>query len=160
MGQTDGRIAVSLNAPYGGGITSGQRILTKGRIVPVYLSPPRRVSPCCPCGQVCCVVCCVYSILHFSGRNEPQKIAPCSLRIRTPTKYTWFLEPTRVNNPNRISFDSVGFVSNRHTDRQTDSLCCNCRKSPHLCIPCIHTARSTQPCIPPGSLNRVPALLG
>jgi len=107
-----------------GGITSGQRILTKGRIVPVYLSPPRRVSPCCPCGQVCCVVCCVCSLLHFSSGQQTQKLSlalwesgdPHPPNIHGSSNHT-SSQPKR--HLDRFSRFCVQQQTHRQTDRQS-----------------------------------------
>jgi len=71
-------------------------------------------------------------ILQCAARF-PLKIAPNYSGFELPSN-TWFLGPTRVLNPNGISFGSAviaGLTS--VTDRQTDRPCYSvCNNRPHL----------------------------
>jgi len=65
--------------------------------------PPadKSAAPCC-----CCGVCCLRSLMHFSGGNKPLKFPITLNGIRSPPN-TLFLGPTRVHNPNNISIGSA-----------------------------------------------------
>jgi len=70
---------------------------------------------------------------------------------RAASWHTRFLQPTRIHNLDDTLIGSAGFA--RLTGRQLlDAV-----KARKLVYP---ATRSTQPCIPPGSLNRVPASAG
>ena len=111
---TKGRIALATVT-----LAAGESILKPrfcGNVLPLRISPQPRAAT---------GVCCLHSLLHFNGGNNPTN-CPFSKRRYGPPPITWFLGPTRVQNPNGISIGSavsVGLTveSNRHThtDRQT-----------------------------------------
>jgi len=71
-------------------VTSGQRILTKGRIASYALPLWTSLQP-----RVAASVCCLHSLMHLNGGNNPQN-APFPLG---------FLGPTRIQ-PNTIRYDT------------------------------------------------------
>jgi len=110
---TKGRIALATVT-----LAAGESILKRrfcGNALPLRISPQPRAAT---------GVCCLHSLLHFNGGNNPTN-CPFSKRRYGPPPITWFLGPTRVQNPNGISIGSavsVGLTveSNRPTDTQTD----------------------------------------
>ena len=83
-------------------VTSGQRILTKGRIAPALVTPVAgesilkphfhrdALSPADKSAALCCCgICCLQSsVPHFSGRNDPQN-CPFPWRVLRPHLVPW-----------------------------------------------------------------------
>jgi len=135
---------------------AGESILKPPRSRRDALSLADKSAYACCCGRFLLA----QSNRDFSREQPPKLLIP--LCGSGPLSNIWLLGPTRVHNQNDISIGSsvtgwITVVSNTHT--QTLRPRYVCISKPHLCTTIIAT-RSTQPCIRPGSLNRVPASAG
>ena len=145
----------------------------RGRIAPApvtptgesILKPPRSrrdalsladksAAPCC-----CARFLLAQSNRDFSREQPPKLLLP--LCGSGPLSNIWLLGPTRVHNQNDIAIGSsvtawITVVSNTH--RRSDHA--TSVSASRIFALRLLTTRSTQPCIRPGSLNRVPASAG
>jgi len=132
--------------------TSGQRVLTKGRIALALVKPaagesilkPRigrhALSPANKFATPCsCCVCCLHSLMHFNGLENPKLPIPWAHQSPQPKR-----------NLDRFIRFCRADCCDQQTDKQTQTNRprYNCSKRPLLSTPCVRCGPITETALP------------